>query len=58
MDKGRQVFALEIVRREPLEPVSSQGDQPQIRQLVNNFEVLVPAIELVLVQIKVHGARD
>ena len=41
-----------------MEPVSSQCDHAQVRQLFYDFEVLVPAVQLVLVKVEIHGTRN
>ena len=58
VDQSINVLSFEIVLFNAPKFVSSQSNGSQIRQLMDDLEVLVPTIQLVLVEVQIHGAGD
>jgi len=58
VNHGSNIFTLEVVLINSLEPVASECNNAQVSELVNDLKVLVPTVKHIVVQVQVHHVWD
>ena len=58
MNQLSHIFSFKVIWFHTLEFISSQRDSPQIWKLMDDLKVLVPRVQLVLVEVEIHRSGN
>ena len=58
MNQLSHIFSFKVIRFYTLEFIPCQRDSPQIWKLMDDLKVLVPRVQLVLVEVEIHRSGN